>query len=662
MKDRITKKAFFFTALVISLVAMQGCSDDNTTTTPEGSGQSSNPRVRITEVNPRFLRGNSNDSFTVKCNLYDIEGSSYNLHLAVRKHQLSACDAWQKDTTIESSTGSCVIPPAVLRISVWVEIENNVTVRDSAYYQWGSPSVGNTNTVSIERFRMPFVTRGVSDSIANCIIRSFNPSDSNLVKVPISFDPLRNLPNDSNFVFYSDQDLLNQLNNYSSIYDSNISINRKIYFARSQSYLLGLLGASNYSNFDSENWSFVFKKNIDSLYPPSLYNDTSIANLIAVHELLHQLGRISNEGHDFHLGWFAQAPNRCAMYSGDVSGLWPDLVRRGTYTGRFRICTHHAMQLRTFLGFIPELPGGNWISASGQSAQPIFDYPSDVKNFASGKYSMKMSLGRQEYKKFEPVIAKFELINNDSQPMEVYNLFEKSSDEPALTVTKESGASDNKNKGRIGFIVPWLHTVIEPGDTLIISMPLNNWGVQANKPEDRLTDKSNIYFDQFGFFEPGGYKAYFYFNESNVQRYSAILQSNEVNFTVTKLTDEDNEILKLYQQLWKQRRLDELASLYPNSSFGEYIDAERLLAAHSDNISESTIVDYNQFITKYPSSYYLFDWNFMRPFLKSVAEFHGGQSSGINYLKNTHSSDVLNQVLNNAAFLRGIFPDFEKQK
>jgi len=674
MNHKILRKSLCFAAIVVFLMeCIQGCSQE--TITPEGSGKSSNPRVRITQISPKFIPGSTNDSFAVTCNLYDIEASSYNLHLAVRKHQTSACDAWQKDTTIQSASGyvtvirvkaadfltSCVIPPAILRISAGVEVEGSITVRDSAYYQWGSPSAGNTNTVSVERFRMPYVTRGVSDSIANCIIRSFNPSDSNLVRVPISFDPLRNLPSDSNFVFISDDDLIYQLNNYSQSYDSNTSINRKVFFARFQSYRLGLFGASHVGDFDYQNWSFVFKENIDSLYPAALYNDTSIANVVAVHELLHQLGRIDDWGHDFHLGWFWGAPNRCALYSGDISGLWPDRVRRGTYTGRFRICTHHAMQLRTYLGFIPELPVGQWMSASGVQVEHIFHYPLNIKNFVYGKYSMRMSLAKTEYKKFEPVIARFELVNHDSEPMAIYNLFEKSSDDPAVMIVDEKGRKKDENKGRWGFIVPWLHTVINPGDTLLISMPINNWGKEASRPIRYKPDDS-VYFGEFGFFEPGQYRAYFYFNEGNIERYGSAVQSNEVSFTVIDLNDEDKKVLAMYKELQKQRDLSEIISKFPDNDFTEHVTATNLLYLYTEKISQSVLNDYNAFIQKYPNSYYLLNWQFMTPFLKSTAEFHGGQSSGINYLRNTYTSEVLSQVLSNAAFLRGIFPDFEKQK
>ncbi|MCI0448205.1 MAG: hypothetical protein L0Y79_00265 [Chlorobi bacterium] len=344
--------------LLISVICLSNlfiaCSDDGEQ--PEGGGSSSNPRIEIDNVNPRFLNV-TDESFDVTIKLYDVDPPQ-TVHLEIRKHDSPTCDAFSESFTAGSSysrlvyTDSlqsiCLSPNSIFRITVWFD-DNGTIHRDSVYYQWGTPPpVFITSTVNVETWRMTYVGDTLADTISRSIIRSFNPSDSNYVKVPISFDPLRVIENDTEFVAADLDDLGGQLDDYSRVYDSSTS-NKKIFFARS-STLLGVLGLSHHNDVNYKNWSFVFKKNIDTLFA-ILYNDTSIANYVGVHEMLHQLGWIPNEEHNKHLGYFS---TKCAMLGGDqLQNNFYNEIR--TYTPQYRVCTYHAMKLRTKLGFIPEV-------------------------------------------------------------------------------------------------------------------------------------------------------------------------------------------------------------------------------------------------------------------------------------------------------------------
>ncbi|MCI0716939.1 MAG: hypothetical protein L0Y77_11625 [Chlorobi bacterium] len=276
------------------------------------------------------------------------------------------------------------------------------------------------------------------------------------------------------------------------------------------------------------------------------------------------------------------------------------------------------------------------------------------------KYSLKMSLAKREYKKYEPVIAQFELVNHDSNPMPIYNLFEEDSEEPGVIVIDEKGNKLEINNGVKAYFVPWIHTILQPGDTLIISMAINNWGSEASPSEKWLDYDDNIYFGEFGYFEPGNYKAYFYFNNIAQERYSTSLQSNEVEFTVKELSEEDKNVLKLYRDLRKQRKFDKITLDYPDNIFSEHVYARNLLTKYLGKTSYNTIEVFNNFVNKYPNSFYLLDWNFLSIFLKSASDFKGNHQEGINLILNIQTSETLKRVLKNRAFLRYIFPDIEE--
>jgi hypothetical protein len=659
MKHRITKEVICFTALVAILASVQGC-DTETTATPGGQSPTGNKRARITRISPESLPGTSNQTFSVTTRFWDGTRSSYDFQLMVLNHINNPCTALLINTTIESDSGysrtvainvdslagTCVSPNSILKIVASVDSAGQTVGVDYAYYQWGMPTGLLTANVTSERFHMPYYTASRADSAATCVVNSFNPVDSNWVKVSVTFEPRRSCP-DTVFDARTLDQLSTQITSFSQIYDSSVTVN-KIFFGRRQTLDNFLVGRTRWGSGSYENWSIVFKENIANWFTVGNLNHTSIANHIAVHEMLHQLGHIGDSSEYFHYGYFA---SRC--------GLWnADGVRFGSEyraaTNRYRICTHHASWLRETLGFIP-------ISSAGTTIHPFSGNPERV--FQSDNHPVKMSLAKQTYKKYEPVVAKFEIVNHDSVPLPIFS-FEKMASFTNIIIYDESGRSLGGHKGGHASWILAPRTIVQPGDTLVISMSINNWG-KDTKYWDEENHTDDYYFSEAGFFEPGNYRARLRFDP---QFEFFNLESNDVYFTVTDLTEEDKEILKLYREVFGiargfeaadmiayESKLEPIFAMYPDNPFREHIEADRLYSYYWIHIKEDAENGYNSFIHTFPNSYYIFSPRFMTPYLATLKSKKGNFESGVSYAVTEHpESDALQTTLRDDALLSWI--------
>ncbi len=260
----------------------------------------------------------------------------------------------------------------------------------------------------------------------------------------------------------------------------------------------------------------------------------------------------------------------------------------------------------------------------------------------SGNYKMTMSLLKSEYKIYEPVIAKFELINQDVKPLVIYSIYDDVSYEPGF-VTDNSNINAYNNGSR-GFYISTPSAKIQHGDTLLFSMPINNWGDPISNPQSLSFEE--VYFDQYGYFSPNEYSIYFRLRKDLIERYGSDLKSNSVSFTVTELNYEDEEILRLY----KEKKYNEIVTKYPDNPFTEHVWMWNL-RPYWITVNESTELDYEIFFNKYPDSPYLFYWRFMLPYFVAAEKKEGSFEMGLNYLKvqQTEGSN-LNRSLNNKPF------------
>jgi hypothetical protein len=663
-KIKILKKLNNYLVLVLIVLILMGCSD-STYTPPGSSGTTNNPRIEIVDIYPTYTTGSYNTNFKVTSKLYDVSGASYNTTLTIRNHS-TGCDAWSKDTTItgsgyttvtkvytDSLSSLCVEPNSILRVAIKAVIEGIIKT-DSCYYQWGNPTLTNCSTLTIERYKMPYVNNSYCDTAVKCIIRSFNPPDSNYIKDTLNFDNLHYILNDTVFSPGGIGQKIVMLDNYSNYIVSlygNHGIKNRIIFSHSQDLIDNEVGWSHTGQDNYRNYSYIWKKTIDD--NSSSYDKYSITNQVSVHEQIHQIGIVFDSiQHFLHTGYFA---NRCALHFSDANTFYYDWKK---YTGLYRICTHHAIRIRTTLNCIPEPSGIT-------NLNPIIDnkllnliLPIQRQNFLFNKYSVIMSLLKQSYKEYEPVIAKFELINHDSIAMPIYELFIPYLYETGVLIKDENGNTYSHNNALTNISIDVLRdtskpmTKLNPGDTLIISMPLNNWGLDAGFWKDQ--NSKDFYFDQFGYFPLGKYKASFYLSYDGKMTYGVSLGSNEVEFEVTALNDEDIEILKnLKNNFWskQQNDFDDIIYNYPNNVFVEHIMAEKLTWFGGAKTNEIKEKDYIEFMNKFPNSYYFLNWRFFAPFLKILIDKKDGLTNAINYILGTTNSNVLLKALSNKALL-----------
>lgn len=221
--------------------------------------------------------------------------------------------------------------------------------------------------------------------------------------------------------------------------------------------------------------------------------------------------------------------------------------------------------------------------------------------------SIHMELQKSIYKEFEPVIAKFVLVNNGSKPYNIYTMFNPYCSETNIDITDNMGHHWFQNNSPGDYII-----INEPGyilqlnDTLVISMPINSWG-------EKLSQRYSL-FAQFGYFPAGRkYNAAFIFNE---------LKSNKVEFEVDSLNDEDKKLVQLYNDIYGKITHDSAAIIaetqYPDNIFTEYLSAEGIAARYFPELDNKNyslinalIEDYMDFFDKYPNSYYFYDDDFM---------------------------------------------------
>lgn len=222
--------------------------------------------------------------------------------------------------------------------------------------------------------------------------------------------------------------------------------------------------------------------------------------------------------------------------------------------------------------------------------------------------SIQMELQKSIYKEFEPVIAKFVLVNNDSEPYNIYTMFNPYCSETNIDITDNIGHHWFQNNSQGDYIIINEPTyILQPEDTLVVSMAINNWG-------EKLAQRYSLY-SQFGFFPPGRkYKAALFFNE---------LRSNQVEFEIDSLNDGDKKLVQLYNDIYGKITRDSAAiiaeTLYPDNIFTEYLSAEGIEARYYSELRKdknnplinALIEDYENFFNKYPHSNYFYKDDFM---------------------------------------------------
>lgn len=379
------------------------------------------------------------------------------------------------------------------------------------------------------------------------------------------------------------------------------------YVTATNNHVIGL--SSNFTQSPHyHNFSFIFMDKIADVLK-SGWDEQSCKNAVSNHELMHQVGN-QHGAHELHGNPFKK---RCVYWSPlDCLAVTGDITRLNSF---FRICDPHILDMRTYLLT-------NNIEAAGK---PSFN--SKLNFFDSPDYTINISLPKYRFKKYEPIIAKFEVINKENASLIINpSMFDPFS-EKTVSITDDEGFISNTNK--FTFVPSTVSAdsvyVLEPYDTLLVSMPINNWGASLNS-----NNYKDYIFDNWGYFPPGHkYKVKYDANGK---------LSNEAEFEVEELTNNELEEFNILKTELSSEHFREFLKDYPENIFSEYIDAEILkksyyTALFVDSVPTSLIVDYENFFKKYISSNYLYLPIFMDPYF--IAQY-----SRNNFLLTT------NQIIN----------------
>lgn len=498
-------------------------------------------------------------------------------------------------------TAGCNFPNDLYEVwSVWADTIIKIPL------VWGHGVTPTTRTAHIEVSRMNSDTGNGFNFALQTVENSFNNlnTDSNLVYVQPSYSTTHITPL-IDFNYSSQDSLIIALDDYSwGVRQDSINYPYHYIFAHNQSFDDHILAISYNKDLTPgfHDWSFIFRSRIDDIFSSSNFYKYSIYGQVSVHELLHQIGNAFEpdssvySDHLYHTGIFK---NRCALNS-------PDTFQLGDFkklTSFYRVCDRHITKLRSPFG-------GDLISAAKDENTIL---PLKKSGISEDVNNLKMELTKASYKEFEPVLAEFTFTNNSTDAINIFDLFDENFKEAHICITDNLGNKWSSNKNPLDLTVIHLNPkyTIKPGESLEISMPINNWG---EKSQVRSKKDNDWYFSNFGYFPAGRkYVAYFYFNDEDASKYKINQKTNEVNFEVTKIEDQDREILTLH----KQGKQEEALLKFPDNVYNEYILANSLVYKYWGK-TELILLnsDYNQFFEKYPNSLYLLNSRFLTPYIE----------------------------------------------
>jgi hypothetical protein len=271
----------------------------------------------------------------------------------------------------------------------------------------------------------------------------------------------------------------------------------------------------------------------------------------------------------------------------------------------------------------------------------IFSYSrsQDLKDLKSN-YELKIELPKYTYKKFEPVKLKIEMINHDSIPLELWGNFEPPIYLTDVEVTDEHGNvfSVNQSHSHMDIMLTAPTDIILPGDTLILSMSINDWGKEAGFVSQKNND---IYFGNRGYFEKGIYTANISTGvntnsernirgkikpDTSLQLNNGVeIKSNDVNFEVAELNDTDREIINHFKEadfLYNIKPYKDIIDKFPDNTFTEITYVYYLGGKYLNHYRDKSYKyinelndDYENFIVKYPNSLYLLDFRVVEPYI-----------------------------------------------
>jgi len=656
-------KKLILIVLVLGIIAIYfGCSTSDTgTTTQNPTGSAKQYLLIETPVHPSVMPDTG--SFLMWIRAINLPEYAY-VRIRIKEFTHDSCTAldtlhyfhfttsYHDDSIslrVNNFNTGCHDNNTVYRISIIDSVDH---VSDQMYYVRGNPTNLSDRSASVKLVRMPYSKQIHCDSVKKSLDSTFHcPIESKNLHINLSY-PTSWYSVDSDRVFEaegSDGLFYFALAEYAqNFYDINypymllMAKNQNMYrtggdvrVGISWNHQLGLV---------TGDWSFVFSELLNSQFG-SGFDTASVYSYTACHEMAHQLGNCFGSGngeesdendplsdHYYHTG---RNDTLCCLWKPHR-----DDSRLTRNTGYFPLCERHIYRIRTNLGSPPPF------------VFPASEYFFINSTINSNKYKIFLKLAKYSYKKFEPIMAQIGVINNDNSPLNLANIFSPSLEEASFTIEDENGKILNTNKFPLSFEVlrDVPRFIVQPHDTLIGTIPFNNWG-KASKYNS--ANDNEEYFGNFGYLESGSYKVHVSFNFEH--KVGGVFKSNYVEFQVNTDSEEDIEILKLY----KENKYRQAVDMFPANPLSEHMYVMDLLTKHIKIFNDSNYAllnnlesDYEGFISKYPDSYYLLnDW-FMSPYIFKVFKGQNNLSLAISNIKNQLNNIYIDKFLSDQLRVR----------
>lgn len=511
-------------------------------------------------------------------------------------------------------------------------------VQDNEEYVRGNPELTVCYPGCIEKLHMPIWGDSTAkcDSIRYSIDSTYFYHDSEMVRVQMCYSSSWTDVPEENF---PDVDtVMNMLTDYVMMYKPFSTNPYTLIIADNQEFNPSQVGVSNASSSDFYKFSFLFKGTLDDVFQQlgSYYVPMTGYKFTVCHELMHQIGGAHNvdtsnylDDHTFHVG---RHDLTCVLHDLNINSQIAAILQ--SQSGTFRICDRHIFKLRSSVCSVrPDISSnrivrGDDYGYAGLMLPTVYQYNSKREGFSNRKHEISMKLGKSTYKKFEPILAQFIIVNKDSLPLDISGLFDpmRSGDEggPNILITDDKGNKWSKNKfGVVGTFVDVVpQYIVEPEDTLYVSMPLNTWAADA-RDLSPTGGSEYMYFGCVGYFPPGKYRASFT-GEDRTDEYNPFECTSD-EFVVAEDDEEDLQLL----QLNRERKNEEIMANYSGNALREYQMEQVIIYKYgsylytkdeSDPKWGNLTQEYESFVAMYPDSYYLLYDRFVTPYITKSAK------------------------------------------
>lgn len=276
-----------------------------------------------------------------------------------------------------------------------------------------------------------------------------------------------------------------------------------------------------------------------------------------------------------------------------------------------------------------------------------------------GNYELRMELAKGEYYEFEPVLAKFTLINHDTLPLILTNHFlPESYANNSLVYLDNDDTNDSakyyhyirsKHRSLISHGSDNIDTIIIlPKDTFFTAVPLNNWSFNDIKDRNK-----KMLFRNFADFREGLYIFYYCYTTKIFKRqYTHLLESNQQFLNIEKNTNENQNLLDKLRE--NRVKYPDLITEFPNSIFREHLIKEILMGERYNINNTSLIAEYERFISEFPESYSLLDDKFIKYYIYLLVADCSNANEAYVFLRQKLTNPLLLKYISNLKRIENI--------